>query len=117
MVIYLYQAGEVMTARCKACWLKLALTGFQMREADHDDLRKLLPTSMQDAIPLAADRPTSLHWAPNRGQMIRMKHNSSSTPNVWYLIGCCHDTMEFIGENWTGACHFCCAHSGCSRCA
>lgn len=74
--------GEVMTARCKACWLKLALTGFQMREADHDDLRKLLPTFMQDAIPLAIDRPTVIHWAPNRGQMIRMKSNSSSTPNV-----------------------------------
>lgn len=71
-----------MTARCKACWLKLALTGFQMREADHDDLRKLLPSSMQDAIPLAVDRPTVIHWAPNRGQMIRMKSNSSSTPNV-----------------------------------
>lgn len=91
MVICIYQDGEVMTARCKACWLKLALTGFQMREADHDDLRKLLPTSMQDAIPLAADRPTSLHWAPNRGQMIRMKHNSTSAPNVCnYLIDPCH---------------------------
>lgn len=71
-----------MTARCKACWLKLALTGFQMRECDHDDLRKLLPVSMQDGIPLAAQRPTTLHWAPNRGQMIRMKPNTSSIPNV-----------------------------------
>ena len=82
----LRQDGEVMTARCKACWLKLALTGFQMRESDHDDLRKLLPTFMQDAIPLAVDRPTVVHWAPNRGQMIRMKSNSSSTPNVTFAL-------------------------------
>ena len=83
IIVFSFEGGEVMTARCKACWLKLALTGFQMRESDHDDLRKLLPASMQDAIPLARDRPTNLHWAPNRGQMIRMKPNSS-IPNVPY---------------------------------
>lgn len=71
-----------MTSRCKACWLKLALTGFHMREADHDDLRKLLPAFMQEAIPFAVDRLETLPWAPNRGQMIRMKNNSSTTPNV-----------------------------------
>lgn len=70
-----------MTARCKACWLKLALTGFKMRESDHDDLRRLLPASMQTAVPSAADRPESLHWAPNRGQIIRMK-STSPLPNV-----------------------------------
>ena len=82
LILLFCQDGEVMTARCKACWLKLALTGFQMRDSDHDDLRKLLPTFMQDTIPLAVNRPTVVHWAPNRGQMIRMKSNSSSTPNV-----------------------------------
>lgn len=67
-----------MTSRCKACWLKLALTGFRMRESDHDDLRKLLPIDMKDLVPTAANRPEYLPWAPNRGQMIRIKRNSSA---------------------------------------
>ena len=71
-----------MTSRCKACWLKLALTGFHMRETDHDDLRKLLPVFMQEAIPLAVDRLATLPWAPNRGQMIRMKNNASAANTV-----------------------------------
>ena len=71
-----------MTARCKACWLKLALTGFQMRDSDHDELRSLLPTTMQGTVPLAANRPANLPWAPNRGQMIRLKGNTSSTSTV-----------------------------------
>lgn len=76
--------GEVMTSRCKACWLKLALTGFRMREADHDELRCLLPSPMQKLVPSADDRPEFLEWAPNRGQIIRM--NSKSTPkNVIYV--------------------------------
>ena len=78
----------MMTARCKACWLKLALTGFQMRETDHDELRSLLPTCMQSSVPLAANRPTNLPWAPNRGQMIRLKGNSSSTSTVCLFATC-----------------------------
>ena len=73
----------MMTSRCKACWLKLALTGFRMREADHDELRSLLPSPMQKLIPVADDRPEFLDWAPNRGQIIRL--NKSTAKNVIYL--------------------------------
>jgi hypothetical protein len=72
------KGGEVMTTRCKACWLKLALTGFRMRECDHDDLRRLLPADMMDLVPTAANRLENLPWAPNRGQIIRMKSNSET---------------------------------------
>ena len=71
-------AGEVMTSRCKACWLKLALTGFRMRECDHDELRNLLPSDMMSLVPTAANRPEALPWAPNRGQVIRMNQDSMS---------------------------------------
>lgn len=56
-----------------------------MRETDHDDLRNLLPPFLQLAVPLAANRPDSLPWAPNRGQIIRMK--TDAVPSNVMAIG------------------------------
>jgi hypothetical protein len=55
--------------RCQACWLKLCLIGYNLKDELYDQLRAALPSVIRSQLPAAAKRSQSQSLLPYRGEI------------------------------------------------